>query len=492
MKKKGNLFSLVKSLSEQEKKRFISDATKTAGTKSYIKLFHFISSNPEISDEHIRHHFEGEKFLNQLHVIKNYLYNQLLNSLRQFHGNKSVGARIKNALIDVEILYKKELFYHCHYELQKAKKLALQYEKKETLLEILRWERTLLNSPMHQNKDLEGVRKVINDEYQITHDLSNYNKYLRLSYNELSGGFTPEKLDQILESGLVNRDISGDPLQTKILHYHVLYVGRTFQGNTSEGINALSMLVEEIEQHPLRIREDPKPLITALNNKIGALLYLRQHLEIPFLLEKIRSIPNAYEIPIDNYLRRSMARSYNMEMELYRDTGQVDKGLELIPQVHDFLHNNMSMLPDEYMVILYYQFAYINFVANHYSTSLKYINEIVNHNFGSTREDIQCYSRLLNLIVHYELRNITVLKYSVQATRRFLQKKKFHKAFGTNILKLFSRLCTTPVADHPHIFKNALQNIFKDTTRQDKASILDYLNFEQWLHANVSLKLPRT
>ena len=479
MKKKGNLYELIYSLDKAERKHFLVNSHRIRNSK-YMRLFEFIVNNNHVDDECVRGYFRGERFLNQLHVVKNYLYNRILDSLRENHSAATINIRIKNHIISAEVLFKKELYHQCYYELKKAKNLASKFERTIDLLEILKMEKALIQSPLTDKGNLPAISNIISEEHQQIRSMSIYNQYLDISYNVLSDGYQPSSSSEILKSKILERNIDNDPLLTKIMHHHIAYVFHTFQGNTEEGINQIRQLTEVIESHPHRIADDPKPYITAINNQIGALLYLRKHTEIQDLLIKIRQIPDKYKLPLDSYLRRSLARSYNMELELYRDTLEIDKGLDLIPKTIGFLEDNIDLLPEEYIINLYYQFAYLNFLAGNHATALQFTNEIIGRNFGAIREDMQGFARLLNLILHYELKNIIVLKYAVLSTRRFLQKKKEMHLYEQNLLKFCSRLCTTPIADHRRLFGEAKETVFKHTKPSELDSILDYLDFNRW------------
>ena len=116
-----------------------------------------------------------------------------------------------------------------------------------------------------------------------------------------------------------------------------------------------------------------------------------------------------------------------------------------------------------------------------YGESLKWINKIINYEIGRGREDIESYARFLNLIIHYELKNIYVLRYAVEAARRFLKKKRDLKNFEKVLLKFFSRLSTQHPEKHKELFECLNKELFSNTTQAQKESILDYLNFDKWI-----------
>ena len=143
MAKKGALINLVRSLTKAEKRYFRLFATQQGSNKKYLELFDFLESNSNIDDEKLKEEFGNGELGVQLHVTKNYLTNLIMKGLRNFHDKQSKHAELKNLLRDIEILYQKELYALCHDRIQKAKKIAWEYEQFPDLMNICYWEKQL-------------------------------------------------------------------------------------------------------------------------------------------------------------------------------------------------------------------------------------------------------------------------------------------------------------------------------------------------------------
>src|ERR1044072_3299219 len=142
MNKKGNLFFLIKSLSKSEKRYFRLYAG-SAGA-NYLRLFDFIEKQKEPDDDAVKKQFKNEKFIRQLHVVKIYLSDLILESLRIYHRGHSSFSDVLDLLREVEILHGKELYDLALQKLAKAEQLAMRYERIALLLEVLAWKRKLL------------------------------------------------------------------------------------------------------------------------------------------------------------------------------------------------------------------------------------------------------------------------------------------------------------------------------------------------------------
>lgn len=485
MVKKEQLFCLIKSLTKAEKRYFRLFASVNSSDANYILLFDAIDSQNIYDEKAIKEKFKEKNFTKQLHVTKNYLNKLILKSLRNYHSKISVDAELKELLREVEILYRKELFEQCSDALTKAERISKELENQTALLEIKNWQRKLLLTKGEPFRNQKKINNVINDEKEIIENLSVHNKYWDYTINIFDYfGKSKKELNKLLKDPLIKDEKNAKTLQSKILFYHLNYSIAIAKSDTGGALEILTQLIKLIEKYPARITHDPHSYITALNNKIGMLLSVKNYDEIHDLILKIRNVPQKYKLKDERKITFKLwLRTYNVELEMYRDTENIKRGIELIDEVKDFVSKNKDSISPDYKSLLFYQFAYIYFMNKNYIESLKWINKIIGGEIGKGREDIESYARFLNLIIHYELNNIYVLKYAVESTRRFLKKKRDLKDFEKILLKFFSKLSTTHSEKHKELFADLNKELFLNTGAVQKANVLDYLNFDKWIEA---------
>lgn len=484
MRKKGNIYDLIKSLSKSEKRYFKTSFSQKSINKNYIKLFDVIDKQTEYDENEIRKIFKNEKFVKQLHVTKIYLTDLILKSLRNYHSNKSVSSNLINLLNDIEILYEKELYDLAFYRIKKAESLALNYEKLPYLLEILSWERKLYRTKgefleREQNdllkRESKTIRKidVLNNYWELVskiYDYQNNNK--------------PFKNNSLLKSKM-----AASTLQSKVLYYHILYTTNLMGNKPQTALNSISELIDLLEKHPDRITDDPGPYATALSNKISFMLFNKEWEKIPELIKKVRDIPSKYNLNSKSkFTVRLWVRLFNIELEMYRDKKEIERGIVLIKEIQEYLEKHKKAVSDEYLLLFNYQFAYIFFLKKDYSKSLFWLNEIMNRNFGILHEDVQSYARILGLIIHFELNNIIVLRYAVTSCRRFLKKKKNQQEFESMLLRFFSRLSLAGKDEYQELFENFYNNLFGSGEKKVSDNVLDYIDFKSWLERNIRKK----
>ncbi|MBT1700453.1 hypothetical protein KK083_26435 [Fulvivirgaceae bacterium PWU4] len=474
MVKKGNLFLLIKSLSKSEKRYLRIYAGISGRDANYLQLFDAIEAQEEYDEAEIRKKFKEKKFLSQLHVTKIYLTELILKALKNYHSDASVHSKLLDLLKDIELLFDKELYDLCYYKIQKAEALASKYEKLSLLTEVFFWKRKLALAVTGGRKDIQAL---LVKEKEAIEQMKVLNTYWQ---HTISIGNLVNDDNFINELAQTKSNVYA--LQSQVLHYHILYARHFIKGDIKKAEKHISALIKLLEKEPDRIREDPHSFVTAIGNKIGLLLSGKKWDEIGALIYKIREVPSKYKLKNESrFTVRLWLRTFNVELEMYRDSRQLEKGIALMDEIQQFIEKRRKAIPADYILLFYYQFANIFFLKKDYTKSLRWLNEIINSNFGSIREDIQSYARILNLIVHFELNNIIVLRYAVDSCRRFLKKKNAAIGAGEKLLNLFAKLSHAYPDEYRAIFKKAFADICPPDSRQTQ----DYIDIKGWLEEKI-------
>ena len=96
-----------------------------------------------------------------------------------------------------------------------------------------------------------------------------------------------------------------------------------------------------------------------------------------------------------------------------------------------------NTLRDATFIILKFNLLIIYFSLGNYHEALKHANSILN--FKSKQViDVQVLSRILSLIIHYELNNFKMLPYLTKQSKSFVQKHAIPPLFFMEMLQFFS------------------------------------------------------
>ncbi|HET7153503.1 MAG TPA: hypothetical protein VFJ29_07025, partial [Candidatus Kapabacteria bacterium] len=129
MKKSDGLFDLIHSLTPSEKRHFkLSSNLQKKENKKYLLLFTALEKLPMYDEKRLRETLKGQSFLKELHVIKAYLFESILKSLRTQRGNDIPVLNIYQLIEDNQILSQRGLRELGEKKLEKAEKLAKKQE----------------------------------------------------------------------------------------------------------------------------------------------------------------------------------------------------------------------------------------------------------------------------------------------------------------------------------------------------------------------------
>lgn len=149
------LYELVKSLSSSEKRYFRIFATlHTVGDENkYMKLFELIDQCDDYNEEAILKGL-NEKGGVTFSKLKRYLYDLILKAMRNYNTDKNGTHQLTSAIDDMSILFNKGLYKQALKALEKAQKVATEFDLISYNFLLNNWETRIglhLNSPKDNN-----------------------------------------------------------------------------------------------------------------------------------------------------------------------------------------------------------------------------------------------------------------------------------------------------------------------------------------------------
>jgi len=484
------LFKLVKSLSKSEKGYFLKSAGKSNGEyNQYVKLFNAVGSLEVYNEKKIKLILKDEPCIRQLHVAKNYLYKILLRSLYLFSSENSSNYRCAEAIGNISFLYAKGLYSECMKEIRKAKAFAYRIGKYESLLEILRWERFLIM------RELSTVtsHRIIEEELKASGIIQNLVKYRKL-YNDIFSLVREKGSIRNIDEKKLFKKIMSDPLlknfedalcfEAKILYYQIHIIYNEAEADDRKSFMYADELVKFMDSHNELINDFIKEYVFAKVQMLTAAFNIGDYekaLTISRELrdKKIRSIEQKEYIFYSTYL---------IELFVYIVDCEFKKGLEIIPQIEYELKNLVSDETNAAKLTLFRNIFYIYFALEDYNSSLIWLNKILNANLH-TRHDLYSLIHILNLILHYELKNVDLIHHAVINTYRYLYKRKIIYKFESEVLRFIRKISNIADADELkeefRILKSQLLKLVDDPYERIP---LQYFDFISWLDSKISGK----
>jgi tetratricopeptide (TPR) repeat protein len=489
------LFRLIKSMSRSEKgyfKKFSAVHSKGKVNK-YLKLFNAIDKQREYDEKKVRSALGNKEIINQFHVAKNYLFKTILRSLNQYHIESTVTNKLSDLLSSFIVLYRRGLYKEANKILQRSKKLAYSEERYEFLPAILKYEKYLAVS-LYPGASSPKLLELIEETKEVTSKIDNTNKFLELLAN-VTSLFNKKRIIRTQDDSAVFEKVLSNPLLSGIdnatasesrINYHQIFVNYNLAlSNDEEIYKHTKKLIEEIEANPNHHKEFVREYISAINTLLISILFLKRYNEAEEPISKLKKIAEMFP-----YMKNiTLINAYNFELIKCIQTGDFDKAVLLVPVISELLENIDDSKKRSLIDKFNYSISYAYFGAGNYDKALECLNKILNSSFTDQRKDLLSFTHILNLIIHFELKNTDLLEYIVKNTYRYLyQRKELYKVEAAilDFLKKTPRFNTEK--ELLEGFRDLKYRIDKITEDPYEKVALDYFNITAWLESKIDNK----
>ena len=224
-----------------------------------------------------------------------------------------------------------------------------------------------------------------------------------------------------------------------------------------------------------------------------------------FLLEALALIkyPSKFKFRLNNLINvvenKSFPRNqnlnalifiykYNNLFNLHVLEGDFKESLKIIPKVLVGIEINKNFIDHHHIMLLYFKIACMYFTVNDYDNCIKYVNMIMKNKNIKMREDLQCFTRILNLIAHWEAGRDYNLDKIIRDTYNYLDKMNDLHEVQKTILKYLNGLENI----YPGEIKGFLRSLhselkkFEDDPYEKRAFL--YLDIISWLESKINNK----
>ncbi len=489
----NHIFTLIKSLTKQEKRYFKLYCGRQGYEEDnpYILVFDAIAAQASYDEEKIIETFAAENFTKRFSVFKSRLYDAILKSLHAYHSSSSVDAELKKMLHCAEILFKKTLYKQCTRILKQAKKLAIKHDKFTTLLEIHMWEKKTIEKDNYSWQGVEDIETILEEDKNVLKLIQNYCEF----WNIKSMFFLPlykggkarneeerENFKKIITHPLLQGEENALSAEAKYLYHHI-YSAHFFSiCDYQKSYDHLISNARMIEDHPELFDEEPNTYFSILTNAIYIGNQLKYYEESEMNLNRLRAYADKLKNEQNQDLQLKLFSSVlSLELTIYVQTGQYDKGLEIITEIEEGLEKYSDKINPIRISYFNFNMAVLYYGLERYSDALKKINLLLNDPSIDQSEDIYSFTQIMSLIIHLKLGNRDLIPYITKSTHRYLKKRQRIYRTEKLILDYFNRISRDPYEDLRkedllHL-QNELTKVVDDPLEN---ATLEYFNFIAW------------
>ncbi len=487
MSSKDNLFSLIKSLTQGEKAFFVKSLpAKKAESTDYLTLFYAIDKFDEYNEDKLKVKLKNHAFVKHLPVVKNYLFNLILKQLKSYYNEASVKTNLIDLMQNAEVLIKKALYRESYRVLLKAEKIAERYDFHVLSLDIydrlLRLNYDLLadNETTTYSLEIYSKQRIVFAKISELAEL----KYLRNVYNSIfhsneSDEIKQQRKQELLKHPLLKPNHQFLSYKAGVYYYHlrgrVLMNGNTDQ-KKQEGYETFLKLVSHMEQDPELLKVSLINYTTAINNLIYVSHQLEKYEESLDLINKLNTIHTD-----NNYLAHRIKEKVIVNrLAYYLFTKKHKEGVVYVEKIEKELIENETLFNNSFFIASLDSFTMLYFLVGEYSKSLKWVNFILGYK-NIMRMDIPCFAKVLNLMIHYELKNYDHLEYILKSTKNFLTKNNSFDSYHKLIVQFFKTLLQeTNSQEIKKKFKALSKELAAIENTEAEKVMFKLFNFREW------------
>lgn len=494
MKPSNELFVLIKSLTKSEKRFFKLSSAIQTGEKNYLKIFDFIDGLESYNEELLKEEFKNETFVKHLPSEKNHLYKLILKSLRSFYSEQSSASILKEELKNLEILYNKALYKECRKFLKRAKKIAIDHEKFYYLIELMSWEKRLIEESYESGDFDVDLNQIIEEESEVVAKLRNLAEY-HILYSRInaifrSGGFarTEQEKDtvrEISDNYLIKGKNTAISTRAASICYYVKGMCAWTNREFSDSYTFFNRTREILDKNPKLKQDLGKRYTLTLFHLMRSYVDDANFDMAQEMIEKIRSLKDKKGFKSTDLSLKITSISIIDQMNLFNLRGKFTEAYEFYQSNKKEADTILNKASKEQRIKLLYNTVYTLFGMQDYKGALTLLNEILNDNEQKLRQDIYSFARILNLMIHFELNNYQLIEYSANSTLRYLKKIDRNYNIELFFVKQMKKLSKSILENSESNFndlKNGLDDYVKDNRER---VILDYIDVVSWAAAKV-------
>ncbi len=387
-------------MTQAERRQFkLKSAVSGKRSTNYIRLFDVIAAQDEYDEEAVKNSFTGEKLINNFSVAKAYLYQSILDSLRQGRPQKSPEMEIREMLDHIEILYERGLPHQARKVLEKASKKASRFDLPLLQSELFRWKRQLTNlrggldrdEPLRKIEEAEQSNFLQAEQESTLQSLRARIQSIYLNQIDLRDPQTGAEIDSIMSHPLILSPPGQLTFFSQLYHHQIFAVFHRMEGKSDLSLESYRKVIRLWDKHPAHQSSYPDKYLLSLTAFLDNCLREAEYSEFSDQVGKIHALNPAQP--------RLKARAFylgnHLELRYAITTYQFKIGLRRVRAIENGLKKHRLHLSPSIELTFLYNLAILYFLAQDYQPAIPFINKILKQTKSSVRQDIVDATRLI-------------------------------------------------------------------------------------------------
>jgi hypothetical protein len=479
------LYELIKSLKKEEKRSFKLLAKKydsTSESSIYLQVFDYLDKQTSLDRKKFKLKF---KTIKGLSGIQTYLYQQILKSLRNQQAYKSIDVELLEGLVDVEILFRKNLLNTTLERLLELQEIAETHQRILLLPLIYEWWFKLQNTRLRYDDIDEVTFNAYEEKYDSIFSAAKEYADCRIqlgriffSTNQKFSRQLPTLIQEISDSLAPYEPYQRQSVPSEIAAIQLRAYLAAMNRDTVQAAKYHQYLYDYTKQLPTALYNENKRIhYQAL---AGGIVNSTSWESVALLLEDFNNIEPENQKHLSSYSRLCIIST---QLKGYLSTGLFKESKACIEQ----MPSDLECPNQTISIFLQYQFALSHYGNKEYNAALEILEEILKHKSAAKPTN---YSSLLKIIILYEQEEYILLDSCLNNVRRNFKKKEIWFDFDKSFISLINKLISLPQKEHKKElinFRVKWQTSLKKDSSLEREFLL-YFNYLGWLDYQIDKK----
>jgi len=494
IEQKDALFTLVKSLSKSEKRQFKLYVGRLGGNvdANFMSLFNLLDKVLSYNDELILLKTNIKK--QQISNTKAHLYKQILVSLRFNPIHHNTKAQIREQFDFASILYSKGLYKQSLKILEKAKEFALNNDENNLAYGIVEFEKIIesqyiTRSMSNRADELSEQSKELSLRNVRTSKLSNLS--LQLYSLLLKQGYAKDEADgkivnEYFDKRLPQFKLSELGFMEKLFLFKAHLWRSLILQDFVSSYKYSQKWIDLFQDRPEMKKQNSVFYLKGLNYLLESLFLIRHKSKFKNVLQYFKKdIDNGNILINENTLTLSFLYYNQNKLNMYFIDGKFTEGLRFIPILLSELELYKIKIDAHHNMVFYYKIACMYFGASKNEECIFYLEKIIKNKNLKMREDLLCFSRVLNLVAHYEAGIDYNIEKLIVSTYKFLLKMNDLHGVQIKMIAFLKNLSNIYPQDLRNEFIKLHSELVKYLDHPYEKRAFLYLDVISWLESKI-------
>ena len=487
---KDNLHEFIQTLTPTEKRFFKRHlASRKEESNDYLHLFDVFNEMKIYDKVQLKNLTSQFNFHKNIEVKKHYLFEVLLESMRQYRAKKN---ELFNSLLEIDILIEKGLYNHAHKRLKASKKVTITCDQFLLTYQLL--EKELVLSRYITSID---VQKVINEQKECLAKNQNVLDYITL-YNALRSLLLEtsfvrnakqfSRLERIGKDKLIFDNSEAKSLTALLYYYDIRYLYYAAIGESKISAKASKKMHDLLVKHAENFGKFGMLYLRSVAARLSTMILKGiEKKEFTYLIKELKRISIYNTDP--EYRKIAEGYTYQFQLIAFMKLNEFSKALSLVKTASLFLKENEVLAGGNAAKYLRFDIAKIFFVTENYEEATKWFFKIDAVESANRGNDIYAFSRILALLSDVMINKTENLRYEATKLRKQLSKldalHEFESFLISRISQKFIDWNERNSAEKIELLTTFRTELSEQLSHKWRSNTILYFDFEWWIDLQI-------